>query len=69
MSEETPKIAVKYNKDKGIIEVFRKVGNNLVGADLTSDVVNAALEYIFDKNEIGFEEDLMITRHDIGGKI
>ena len=62
MNEEIPKIAVKYNKDEHKIEVFRKVGNNLVGTDLTKQVVEAAFEYVFVENGIGDGEELKVTR-------
>tara|TARA_R110000868_G_scaffold397288_1_gene669904 strand:+ start:136 stop:330 length:195 start_codon:yes stop_codon:yes gene_type:complete len=63
MSEETPKVTVKYNKDEHKIEVFRKVGNNLVGTDLTKQVVEAAFEYVFVENNIGDSEELKVTRN------
>jgi hypothetical protein len=62
MTEETPKVAVKYNKDEHKIEVFRKVGNNLVGTDLTKQVIEAAFEYVFVENDIGDGEELKVTR-------
>ena len=63
MSEETPKVTVKYNKDEHKIEVFRKVGNNLVGTELTKEVVEAALEYMFVENSIEDGEELNIVRN------
>jgi hypothetical protein len=63
MSEEIPKVTVKYNKEEHKIEVFRKVGNNLVGTELTKEVVEAALEYMFAENSIEDGEELSIVRN------